>query len=280
MPTTLGETWRVTAQILANTSDSARLDAELLIAHALAIPRARFISNPEHELSQPELDRISALILRRSGGEPVAYILGHKHFWDLELMVTPDVLIPRPDTEVLVEAALQLFADKQEIHVLDLGTGSGAIAIAIARARPGWHVSATDDSRAALAIALENAETYRLHNLSLQQSHWFDKLPAEKTYELILSNPPYIPEADPHLQQGDVRFEPQQALIAGSDGLDAIRHLIPASKAFLKPGGWLMLEHGYDQGAAVRALFVAHGYHDVQQKKDLGGHVRVTLGRV
>jgi len=280
MPTTLGETCRVTAQMLVNTSDSARLDAELLIAHALAIPRARFISNPEHELSQQELDRISALILRRSGGEPVAYILGHKHFWDLDLMVTPDVLIPRPDTELLVEAALELFTEGKEINLLDLGTGSGAIAIALARAKPEWHVSATDDSRAALAIALENAETYRLHNLSLLQSHWFEKLPPEKSYDLILSNPPYIPEADPHLQQGDVRFEPRQALVAGSDGLDAIRHLIPASKAYLKPDGWLMLEHGYDQGDAVRELFARHGYQDIQQKKDLGGHVRVTLGRL
>jgi len=280
MPTTLAEICRVATQLLADTSDSARLDAELLITHILNIPRARFISDPDQELAQRDLDDINSLIMRRKSGEPIAYILSQKGFWDLELKVTPDVLIPRPDTELLVETSLALFPGVAGIKVLDLGTGSGAIAIAIAKARPQWHVSATDNSRAALAVALENAEAYRLHNLTLLQSHWFDKLPAENNYDLILSNPPYIPETDTHLQQGDVRFEPQQALVAGADGLDAIRYLIPASKPFLKAGGWLMLEHGYDQGEVVRELFVANGYKEVQQRKDLGGHVRVTLGRL
>lgn len=279
MPT-LGETTSNAAQLLASTSDSARLDAEVLIAHALAIPRSRFISDPQMALDEQQLNKIQTLITRRAHGEPVAYLLGHKHFWDVELKVTPDVLIPRPDTELLVETALTLFPADASRNVIDLGTGSGAIAIAIAKARPHWHLCATDASQAALNVAIENAETYRLHNLTLLHSDWFANIAQDRKFDLILSNPPYIPDNDPHLAQGDLRFEPQQALRAGPDGLDAIRYLVPASKPYLKPAGWLLLEHGYDQGDRVRQLFVEHGYVDVQQRKDLGGHVRVTLGRL
>ena len=279
MPT-LGETTREATHLLADTSDSARLDAELLIAHILNIPRSRFISEPELELNGQQLNKIQKLLTRRAAGEPVAYLLGCKHFWDLELKVSPDVLIPRPDTELLVETALTLYPAEASIKVLDLGTGSGAIALAIAKARPHWHVCATDESQAALAIAIENAEHLHLHNVTLLQSHWFDQLGENKKYDLIISNPPYVPDNDPHLLEGDVRFEPQQALVAGADGLDAIRYLIPQSKQYLQSDGWLMLEHGYDQGERVRELFVEQGYVQVQQRKDLGGHVRVTLGRV
>jgi release factor glutamine methyltransferase len=278
MPT-LGETVSQATQLLATTSDSARLDAELLIAQCLQIPRSRIISTPELTLDTQQLDQIQASISRRARGEPVAYILGHKHFWDLELKVTPDVLIPRADTEVLVETALTLYPAETPINVIDLGTGSGAIALAIAKARPHWHISATDESQAALALAIENAEHYQLHNVSLLQSHWFDDLAEHKKYELIISNPPYVAANDPHLQQGDVRFEPQAALVSGADGLNAIRYLILQSKPRLVAGGWLLLEHGYDQGERVRQLFSAHDYLEVQQKTDLAGHVRVTLGR-
>ncbi len=278
MPT-LGEVSRQASQLLETTSDSPRLDAELLIAYALNIPRSRFIADPDQVLNAQQLNQIQTLIDRRAQGEPIAYILGCKHFWDLELKVTPDVLIPRPDTELIVETALTLFPADASINVLDLGTGSGAIAIAIARSRPHWHVCASDESRSALTVAIENAEYYQLHNLSLLQSHWFDDLVKDKRFHLILSNPPYIPQNDPHLLQGDVRFEPQQALVSGADGLDAIRYLVAESKQHLQPDGWLMLEHGYDQGDPVRQLFVEHGYQDVQQRKDLGGHVRVTLGK-
>jgi len=278
MPT-LGETTRQAIQQLTDTSDSPRLDAELLIAHVLEIPRSRFISDPELELNEHQQRRIAAIIARRAQGEPVAYLLGCKHFWDLELKVSPAVLIPRPDTELLVETALTLYPADTAITVLDLGTGSGAIALAIAKARPHWHVCASDESKAAVAVAMENAEHYQLHNLTLLQSHWFDNLVKDKRYNLILSNPPYIPENDPHLQQGDVRFEPQQALVSGDDGLDAIRYLIAESNKYLLPDGCLLLEHGYDQGEQVQRLFVDNGYKDVQQKKDLGGHVRVTLGK-
>lgn len=278
MPT-LGETTRQATQLLVTTSDSARLDTELLIAHVLNIPRSRFITEPEFELNKQQIDNIQTIIQRRAEGEPVAYLLGSQHFWDLELKVSPAVLIPRPDTEVLVETALTLYSTDASINVLDLGTGSGAIALAIARSRPHWHVCASDESQAALAVAMENTEHYQLHNVTLLQSHWFEKLVKDKRYDLILSNPPYIADNDPHLQQGDVRFEPQQALVAGKDGLDAIRFLVTESKLYLLPGGWLLLEHGYDQGERVRQLFVDHGYREVQQRKDLGGHVRVTLGR-
>jgi release factor glutamine methyltransferase len=279
MPT-LGEVTRQATQLLANVSDSARLDAELLIAHVLNIPRSRFIADPDLELDQQQVNNVHEIIQRRAKGEPVAYLLGCKHFWDLELKVTPDVLIPRPDTELLVETALTLFPADKAITVIDLGTGSGAIAIAIAKARPHWHVCASDESKAALAVAIENAEQYQLHNLTLLQSHWFDNLVEGKRYHLILSNPPYIPINDPHLQQGDVCFEPREALVSGIEGLDAIRYLITASKQHLLDGGWLMLEHGYDQGERVCQLFVDNGYKDVHQRKDLGGHVRVTLGKV
>jgi len=279
MPT-LGETTLEASRQLESVSDSARLDAELLIARALDIPRSRFISDPDFEIAPQQLESIQTLIARRAGGEPIAYILGCKHFWDVELKVTPAVLIPRPDTELLVETALPLFEADHAINVLDLGTGSGAIAIAIAKSRPDWHVCATDESKQAVVVAIENAERYQLHNLTLLQSHWYDNLVSEQRYDLILSNPPYVAEGDPHLQQGDVRFEPQHALTSGPDGLDAIRHLIPASKAFLKPAGWLVLEHGYDQGKSVRKLFIENGYRDVQQKKDFGGYIRVTLGRL
>jgi release factor glutamine methyltransferase len=278
MPT-LGEISTQAAQQLATLSDSPRLDAELLIADCLKISRSRFISNPESELDAQQLDLIQTSINRRARGEPVAYILGHKHFWDLQLSVSPAVLIPRPDTELLVETALTLYPAETAINVIDLGTGSGAIALAIAKARPHWHISATDESQAALALAIENAERYQLHNVSLLQSHWFDSLGENKKYELMISNPPYVAENDPHLQQGDVRFEPQSALVAGVDGLAAIRYLIPHSKPHLVTGGWLLLEHGYDQGERVHQLFIEHGYLDVQQKQDLAGHVRVTLGR-
>jgi len=279
MPT-LGEVSRQASQSLESASDSARLDAELLIAHALNIPRSRFIADPDQVLDVQQLKQIQTLIDRRTQGEPIAYILGCKHFWDLELKVTPDVLIPRPDTELLVETALNLFSADAPTSVLDLGTGSGAIAIAIAKARPHWHVCASEESRAALTVAIENAEQYQLHNLTLLQSHWFDDLVKDKLYNLILSNPPYVPQNDPHLQQGDVRFEPQQALVSGEDGLDAIRYLIAESQKHLLPDGWLMLEHGYDQGELVQQLFVEGGYKDVQQRKDIGGHVRLTMGQV
>lgn len=277
--TTLGETVRQATRLLQAVSDSARLDAELLIARALAIPATHFITRPDDEVSAEQQDKIQALITRRARGEPVAYILGSRHFWDLELQVTPETLIPRPETELLVEAALSLYAPEQAIDVIDLGTGSGAIAIAIARARPHWQVSATDASAAALEVARHNAQRYTLHNIRFVQSHWFDAIDSAQKFDLILSNPPYIAHGDPHLHEGDVRFEPLHALESGVDGLDDIRVLIRNSRQHLRKRGWLMLEHGYDQADAVRQLFLDNGFTHIEQQRDLAGHVRMSMGR-
>lgn len=278
--TTLATLHQDAIRSLQDVSDSARLDAELLIAHVLDLPRTRFITQPDTPIDANQLDKVQATLAQRKQGVPVAYLIGSQHFWDVELAVTRDTLIPRPETEMLVETALTLFGAEQPIHIADLGTGSGAIAIAIAKARPKWQVLATDRYAPTLAIAQHNADNYQLNNIRFLQSNWFDQLAPEQRFDMIISNPPYIPEHDPHLQQGDVRFEPHQALRSGEDGLDDIRHLISTSRDFLKPDGWLLLEHGYDQGVAVNALFAQAGYQQIQQQRDLGGHTRISYGNM
>ena len=262
--------------MLRDVTDSARLDAELLIAHVLDIPRTRFITQPDTHIATAQLDEIQEYLHKRQQGYPVAYLIGNQHFWDVELTVTPDTLIPRPETEILVETALTLFDAEQPIQLADLGTGSGAIAIAIARARPNWQVLATDHYAATLAVAQQNAARYQLNNIRFLHSDWFTRFERDARFEMIISNPPYVAEQDPHLQQGDVQFEPPQALRAGADGLDDLRQLISTSRQFLTPGGWLLLEHGYDQGQAVKKLSADAGYVDIQQRTDLGGHIRMT----
>ena len=265
--------------MLREVTDSARLDAELLIAHVLDIPRTQFITQPDTHIATSQLDEIQEYLHKRQQGYPVAYLIGNQHFWDVELTVTPDTLIPRPETEMLVETALTMFEAEQPIQLADLGTGSGAIAIAIAKARPKWQVLATDRYEPTLAIAQQNAAHYQLDNIHFLQSDWFTKFEQDARFEMIISNPPYVAEQDPHLQQGDVQFEPPQALRAGADGLDDIRQLVNTSRHFITPGGWLLLEHGYDQGAAVKNLFAEAGYADIQQKTDLGGHIRMTYAQ-
>ena len=277
--TTLGEALTQAAQQLQAVSDSARLDAELLIAEALQIPRSLFFSQPEQVLDGLQLEWVQQLVARRAQGEPIAYIIGSKHFWDIELRVTTDTLIPRPETELLVETALTLFRAEDAIDLLDLGTGSGAIAIAIARARPGWHVIATDTSTAALDVAQQNAQGYNLDNIRFIHSHWFDAIDSSKQFDLIVSNPPYIAEHDPHLQQGDLRFEPHRALQSGADGLDDIRILTRQGTQHLVAGGWLLLEHGYDQARDVSKLLHENSYKNIQQRQDLAGHVRMSMGQ-
>jgi len=278
--TTLAEALQQATTSLEPCSDSARLDAELLICHVLKVPRTRLITESDHTLAAGQQSKIENIIARRVEGQPIAYLLGYQHFWDLKLKVTRDTLVPRPETELLVETALELYGEDKTINVIDLGTGSGAIALAIAKSRPNWHVTATDQSHNTLAVAIENTETCRLDNVTLIQSHWFDSLNADIKYGLIVSNPPYVTEDAEHLQHRGVRFEPQQALRSGPDGLDDIRLLIPASKKHLNPGGWLLLEHGFDQGDKVKALFTEYGYKNIEQKKDLAGHVRITYGNV
>ncbi|MDH0143739.1 peptide chain release factor N(5)-glutamine methyltransferase [Aquipseudomonas alcaligenes] len=258
-------------------SPTARLDAELLLAAVLGKPRSYLRTWPEHEPGAEQLAAFAALLERRRAGEPVAYILGHQGFWSLDLEVAPHTLIPRPDTELLVETALQL-APATPQRVLDLGTGSGAIALALASERGGWQVTGVDRIAEAVALAERNRQRLKLNNAEFRQSSWFDGLAGER-FDLILSNPPYIAADDRHLGEGDVRFEPLSALVAGVDGLDDIRQIIAQAPRHLQAGGWLLLEHGYDQAEAVRELLAAAGFTAVDSRRDLGGHQRISLGR-
>ena len=258
-------------------SPTARLDAELLLAAVLGKSRSYLRTWPEHEPGAEQLAAFAALLERRRAGEPVAYILGHQGFWSLDLEVAPHTLIPRPDTELLVETALQL-APATPQRVLDLGTGSGAIALALASERGGWQVIGVDRIAEAVALAERNRQRLKLGNAEFRQSSWFDGLAGER-FGLILSNPPYIAADDRHLGEGDVRFEPLSALVAGVDGLDDIRQIIAQAPRHLQAGGWLLLEHGYDQAEAVRELLAAAGFTAVDSRRDLGGHQRISLGR-
>lgn len=259
-------------------SPSAKLDAEWLLAAALGKAPSYLRTWPEREVPAEIEARYLADLQRRRQGEPVAYILGRQGFWSLELEVAPHTLIPRPDTELLVEAALQLLP-ASPAGVLDLGTGTGAIALALAAERPAWQVTGVDRVAEAIALAQRNAARLGLANSNFVQSHWFSELAGQR-FQLIVSNPPYIPSGDPHLQQGDVRFEPGSALISGADGLDDIRQIVSQAPDFLELGGWLLLEHGYCQAAQVRALLSEGGFVDVESRQDYGGHLRISLGRL
>jgi release factor glutamine methyltransferase len=219
------------------------------------------------------------LINRRINGEPVAYITGRRGFWSFDLQVTPDTLIPRPETELLVELALAYIHPNLASQVLDLGTGTGAIALAIAHERPNAHVLAVDYSEAALAVAKNNATELKIRNIEFIQSDWYSNIVSQRV-DVIVSNPPYIEAADVHLQQGDLRFEPVQALTSGTDGLDAIRIIIAGAKNHLNPHAWLMIEHGWNQAEAVRNLFAQSGFVEISTEQDLGNRDRVTMGRL
>ena len=258
--------------------DSPRLDAEILLAHVLGKPRSHLYAWPERELDANQCDAFARLVERRVAGEPVAYLVGEQEFWSLPLTVTPGVLIPRPETERLVELALTLHT-APVADVLDLGTGSGAIAIALATERPGWRLLATDVSEAALDVARVNAERRHCHNLDFAIGNWYDAVPDSQRFDLIVSNPPYVRNDDPHLEQGDLRFEPEGALTSGHDGLDDIRRIAAGARKHLRPGGWLLVEHGYDQAVEAAEILRAAGLSAVRREPDLGGRDRVTLGR-
>lgn len=265
---------RAAAQI---DSDSAQLDAEVLLAHVLQQPRSYLVAWPEHVPDSAQQAAFSALVERRCAGEPVAHLTGRREFWSLDLDVTPATLIPRPDTESLVQCALAHLPVDAAGRVADLGTGSGCIALALAHERPACQVIASDVSSAALQVARANAARLGVTNIDFIASDWCDAL-GETSFDLIVSNPPYIAVDDPHLHSGDVRFEPHSALAAGADGLDDLRRIIACARAHLAAGGSLLLEHGYDQGAAVRQLLCAHGYRAVTTHCDLAGHERVSEG--
>jgi len=256
-------------------TDSPRLDAEVLLAHVLGKPRSYLRAWPERVPEPATLARFTGLLARRSQGEPVAHLTGVREFWSLKIGITPDTLIPRPDTETLVELALARIPVDAGWQLADLGTGSGAIALALASERPGCRVTATDNSSRALAVAHANATRLGLRNIDFVEGSWCDALTGRRC-ELIVSNPPYIPNADPHLEQGDVRFEPRGALVAGSDGLEALRVIIRCAPAHLGTPGWLVLEHGFDQQPAVHHMLAAAGYRDISGHRDSAGHSRVS----
>ncbi|KRP62507.1 peptide chain release factor N(5)-glutamine methyltransferase [Pseudomonas trivialis] len=258
-------------------SPTARLDVELLLAAALGKSRSYLHTWPEKIVSSDAALTFAGYLRRRRAGEPVAYILGQQGFWKLDLEVAPHTLIPRPDTELLVEAALELLP-ATPARVLDLGTGSGAIALALASERPAWQVTAVDRVLEAVALAERNRQRLHLDNATVLSSHWFSAL-GGRTFDLIISNPPYIADNDPHLVAGDVRFEPASALVAGRDGLDDLRLITQQAGAYLDAGGWLLLEHGYDQASAVRDLLLRQGFEGVHSRIDLGGHERISLGQ-
>lgn len=255
-----------------------RIDAEALLLHALDKPRSWLIAHDTDVLDETTRALFEAMVTRREAGEPVAYITGRRGFWSLELEVTPATLIPRPETELLVELALERLPAGDARRVVDLGTGSGAIALAIAHERPLASVSAVDLSAEALAVARGNAQRLGLTRVRFLQGTWMTPLSGER-FDLIVSNPPYIEAADPHLEQGDLRFEPAAALASGADGLDAIREIVAGAPAHLEAGGWLLMEHGWNQGGAVRALLKRAGYAEVFTATDLEGRDRVSGGR-
>ncbi len=259
-------------------SDSAALDADCLLCAVLSCTRTYLRTWPEQELTPEQVEQAEQLAVRREQGEPVAYILGVREFWSLPLQVSPATLIPRPDTEALVEWALTLLSDKgQGQKALDLGTGTGAIALALKSEMPALSMWALEREPAALDLARRNAARLGFQ-VNFLASNWFAAL-NERNFQLIVSNPPYIDAADPHLSQGDVRFEPHTALVAEEDGLADIRQIIEQAPDYLAPGGWLLLEHGWQQAEAVRELLLARGFHAVITRQDLGGQERVSGGQ-
>ena len=269
-------------QLLADAATAlpgveGRHEAELLLLHVLGKPRSWLFAHATDPVEAGDAADFHALLARRVAGEPVAYLLGHRGFWTLDLAVSPATLIPRPETELLVELALARLPVDTALAVADLGTGSGAIALALASERPQVDVTATDLSAAALDVARGNAARNGLARVRFVQGAWFAPLQGMR-FDLIASNPPYIASNDPHLQQGDLRHEPATALASGIDGLDDIRLIVAGAGAHLLPGGWLLIEHGWDQGAAIRALFEHAGFEQVHTERDLEQRDRVTRG--
>ena len=255
-----------------------RIEARLLLGHALQKPQAWLYAHGDEALSADVIRLFDALVSARAQGQPVAYLTGCRNFWSLALKVTTATLIPRPETERLVELALERLPTGAASRIADLGTGSGAIALAIASERPSARVIATDASPAALEVARANAAAHALANVEFRHGSWFEPL-QDQFFDLIASNPPYVADGDPHLAQGDLRFEPAAALASGNDGLDAVREIIAATPRHLHDGGWLLLEHGWNQGPAIRELMQQAGFIDIETALDLEHRERVTMGR-
>ncbi|MEA3153880.1 MAG: release factor glutamine methyltransferase [Betaproteobacteria bacterium] len=270
---TLGEAFRTARTRIHST------DAGVLLCHVIGRDPAYLIAHPDMRLRADEHESFASLVERRAQGEPVAYLTGEREFYGRAFKISPAVLIPRPETELLVDLALERIQRSPSARVLDMGTGSGCVAVAIASERSHAKVLALDQSLEALAVARRNAVRLGAGNVAFLQSDWFDGLGPER-FDLIVSNPPYVASGDPHLQEGDVRFEPRNALEAGGDGLNAIRRIVSGAERYLVPAGWLLFEHGYDQAMSARKLLQAAGYQDVFSARDLAGIERVSGGRL
>lgn len=278
MAETIGDAIAQGAARLGHLPDiDPRSEAERLLVLATRLSRAQLMAWPERPVPEPVAGHFLALLERRAGGEPFAYLRGRQPFWTLDLQVTPATLIPRPETELLVELALERLPGEARLRVVDLGTGSGAVAAALASERPRWQLVATDRCPAALAVAAANVAAHGLANVALVRGDWLAPF-APASCDAVLGNPPYVCDDDPHLRRGGLDYEPRQALAAGVDGLDAIRAILARAAAIVRPGGLLALEHGWDQGPAVRALFAAAGLQGVATRRDLAGQERVTCG--
>jgi len=279
MPSTFRQAQQAAATLLSTLPHaSAELEAALLLCHLLGKPRSYLYAWPEHRLTLPQAQAYEKLVERRLHGEPIAHIIGEREFWSLPLWVTPDILIPRPETELLVERALHHLERVASPCIADLGTGSGAIALALATERPDAQIDASDRSSRALAVAAENIQRLAPGRVRLFHGSWCEALPQDQHYDLIASNPPYIEADDPHLSQGDLPHEPVGALVSGPDGLDDIRVIARQVLGRLKFGGWLVVEHGHLQGEAVREIFQRAGYTAIATWTDLAGHERITEG--
>ncbi len=277
-PMTIAEALHQATLHLAALHDTARLDAETLLAFTLERNRSHLHAWPDRQLQPEQQARFNALIERRAAGEPVAYLTGRREFWSMGLEVTPATLIPRPETELLVELALQRIPVDASWHILDLGTGSGAIALAIASERPACRIIATDRSTAALEVAHRNAVASRINNVEFREGDWLAPLNGE-AFHLIVSNPPYVSSHDPRLSSTEIRYEPLSALASGPDGLDDIRLIADRARQHILPGGSLLLEHGYDQGEAVSQLLIGLGYQQVSNHQDMAGINRAVSGQ-
>ncbi len=279
MNTTIYYSLQNAYQQLAGCSDTSHLDAEILLAHVLQCKRSSLRAHPDKVLTTEQQSLFNQLIDQRLKGVPVAYIIEHREFWSVKLQVSPATLIPRPETECLVGMVLATVPAEKPLIVADLGTGSGAIAISLAKERPHWHILATDNEWAALSIAQQNAYQLGLNNITFFYGDWFQALPTHLKLDVVVSNPPYISEQDPHLDLGDLRFEPRSALASGPDGLKDLTIIIAQAQKYMQPGAWLFLEHGYNQGSAVQTLLQRAGYLNEVGLKDLAGQPRVAMGQ-
>ena len=266
-------------KLLAISSDSAKLDVEILISFVLKKPRSYLLTWPEKKLSDEQLLEFTQVLSRRAEGEPIAYITGVKEFWSLPFEVSKATLIPRPDTETLIELVLDLYGNNNNVTCLDLGTGTGAIALALASENSEWEVDAIDFSSDAVHLAQRNAKQLNLLQVNIYQSDWFKGISNDKAFDIIVSNPPYIDGDDSNLRQGDVRFEPKSALVATEQGLSDIKHIASEARHFLNAQGQLFFEHGFEQGDAVRAILTDLGYKNVKTTHDLNGHERISWAK-